>query len=49
MELYSMLYVSLYGKGAWGENGYMYVYDWVPLPFTWNYHNIVKRLYPNQN
>ena len=49
MELYSMLYVSLDGKGVWGENGYMYMYDWVPLLSTWNYHNIVKQLYPNQN
>ena len=30
-----------------GENGYMYVYDWIPLLFTWNYYNIVSRLYPN--
>ena len=34
------------GRGLW-ENGYMYMYDWVPLLFTWNYHNIVNRLYPN--
>ena len=25
--------------------GYMYMYRWVPSPFTWNYHNIVNRLY----
>ena len=24
-----------------GENGYMYMYGWVPSLFTWNYHNIV--------
>jgi len=23
-------------EGSLGENGYMYVYDWVPLLFTWN-------------
>ena len=28
-----------------GENGYMYVYDWVPLLFTWNYYNVVSLLY----
>ena len=25
----------------------MYMYDWVPSPFTLNYHNIVTCLYPN--
>ena len=34
-------------KGGWGENGSMYVYGWVPLLFTSNYHNVVHRLYPN--
>ena len=34
-------------KGSLGENGYMYTYGWVPLLSTWNYHNIVNRLYPN--
>ena len=29
------------------ENGYMYMYGWVPWLFTWNYHNIVGRLYPD--
>ena len=33
--------------GSLGENGYMYMYGWVPLLFTWNYHNIVNQLYPN--
>ena len=28
-----------------GENGYMYMYGWVPLLFTWNHHNIVNQLY----
>ena len=33
--------------GELGENGYMYMYGWVPLLFTWNYHNIANQLYPN--
>ena len=33
--------------GGLEENGYMYVYDKVPLLFMWNYHNIVNQLYPN--
>ena len=27
------------------ENGYMNMYSWVPLLFTWNYHNIVNLLF----
>ena len=38
-----MLCDSLDGKAV-GENGHMYTYSWVPLPFTWNYHNIVNWL-----
>ena len=38
MELCSMLCGSLDGSR---ENGYMYLYGWVPSLFTWNYHNIV--------
>ena len=34
-------------KGRLGEDGYMYMYGWVPWLFTWNYHNIVNWLYPN--
>ena len=30
------------------ENGYMYMCGWVPLLFTWNYHNVVNQLYPNR-
>ena len=30
-----------------GENGYMHMYGWVPLLFTWNYHSIVNWLYLN--
>ena len=45
MELCSMLYSSL-EKGL-GEKGYMYMYDWVPLLSTWNYHNIVNQLFSN--
>ena len=28
-------------EGSLGKNGYMYIYGWVPLLSTWNYHNIV--------
>ena len=31
-------------EGSLGENGYMYMCDWVPLLSTWNYHNIVNQL-----
>ena len=31
-----------------GENGYMYMYGWVPLLCTWNYHNIINWLYSNE-
>ena len=41
-----MLCGSLDGKNL-GENGYMYMYGWVPLLPTWNNHNIVNRLYSN--
>ena len=33
------------GEEFEGENGYMYMYGWVPLLFFWNYHNIVNWLY----
>ena len=29
---------SLDGRGGLGENGYMYMYGWVPSLFSWNYH-----------
>ena len=29
-------------EGSLGENGYMYMYGWVPSLFIWNYHNIVN-------
>ena len=48
MELYSMLCASLVGSGSSGKKRYMYVYDWVPLLVTWNYHNIFIWLYPNK-
>ena len=32
-------------EGSLGKNGYMYMYGWVPLLFTWNYHNIVNWLH----
>ena len=34
-------------KGSLGENGYIYLYGWVPLLSTWSYHNIVNQLDPN--
>ena len=34
-------------EGSLAENGYMYMYGWVPLLFTWNCHDIVNWLYPN--
>ena len=43
MELCSMLCGSL--DGSLRENGYMYMYGWVPLQFTWNYHTIFRQLY----
>ena len=44
MELWSMLCGSQDGRGSLQENGYIYMYGWVPSPFTWNYHNIVNQL-----
>ena len=44
-ELCSMLRGQLGWEGSLGENAYMYVYGWVPLLSTWNYHNIVNHLY----
>ena len=39
---------NILGQPGWerslGENGYMYMYHWVPALSTWNYHNIVNRL-----
>ena len=34
-------------EGSLGENGYMCMYGRVPSLSTWNYDNIVNRLYPN--
>ena len=31
-------------EGSLGEKSYMYMYGWVALLYTWNYHNIVNRL-----
>ena len=39
--------VLLWMGGEFGRNGYMYMYGWVPLLLTWNYHNIVNWLYSN--
>ena len=27
------------------EKGYMYMYNWITLLYTWNYQNIVNKLY----
>ena len=32
-------------EGNLGKNICMYMYDWVPLLSTWNYHNFVHQLY----
>ena len=42
-------YVAAWVGGRLGENGYMYMYGWVPLLFTQNYHNSVNQLYPKTN
>ena len=34
-------------EGSLGENGYMYMYGWVPALPTWNYHNAVNWLLSN--
>ena len=31
-------------EGSLGENGYMYMYVWVPMLFSWNDYNIVSQL-----
>ena len=28
-----------------GESGYMYMYNWVPLLYTWTYYNIANQIY----
>ena len=33
-------------EGSLGENGYMSMYGWDPMLYTWNYH-IVNLLYSN--
>ena len=30
-----------------GENGYMYMYDWVSLLFMWNDYKVANQLYSN--
>ena len=32
-------------EGGLRRNGYMYIYSWVTLLCTWNYHNIINQLY----
>ena len=41
-----MLCGSPDGKGFWGRMD-TYTFGWVPLLFTWNYHNVIILLYPN--
>ena len=36
-------YGTAWMRGEFEENGYMYMYDWVHLLSTWNYHNIVNQ------
>ena len=33
--------------GEFGEDGYMYINDWVLWQSTWNYAHIVNQLYSN--
>ena len=40
-------YVEAWIGESLGENGYMYMYDWVASLFTWNYHDVVNHLYSN--
>ena len=40
-------YVAAWMGEELGKNGYMYMYSWVTLLHTWNYHNIVNWLYSN--
>lgn len=40
-----LIFGSLNGMGENGENGYMYLYEWIPLLSAWNCHNIVSSLY----
>ena len=47
MTLISFFLTYILWEGSFGENGYMYMYTWVPLLSTWNYHNIVNWLYSN--
>ena len=30
------------------KNGYIYMYDWSALLYTWNQYNIVSQLYSNK-
>ena len=34
-------------EGGLRENGYIRMYNWIPLLSMWNYHNIVNQLYFN--
>ena len=46
-----MMYFSfglLADRGIKKDHPYMYMYDWAPSLFIWNYHNIADRLYPSK-
>ena len=38
-------YVAAWVGGDLGENGYLYIYGWVPSLFTWYHHNVFHQLY----
>ena len=40
-----IMYVAAWMGGEFGENGYMCMYDWASLLYTWNYPNIVHQPY----
>ena len=47
-ELHSVLCNGLYGERNWKRVGYMYMYNWFTLLYTWNRQNIVNQLYSNK-
>ena len=47
MEFHSSVMCQPGWEAGLGENGYMYMFGWVPSLFIWNYHNTVSQLHPN--
>ena len=48
MSRYANVIAAWMGEGGGsGENGHMYMYGWVALLSTWNYHHMVYRPYPD--